>query len=777
MNAFMTKTLEFDQILTRVSVYAKTEHTKHVILSLSPTTDIQQIETMLSETESMVHIINRLSPLPLIEDYDISGLLKTLSVQQYLGLNELMVVKLFLSMEKDVFNYLNELKKLNIPLNQLGVYRDQLTSHHLLLGKMQDIIDDHGQIVDRASDELYRIRKAVIKLDKQLQEKLQKMLSDYGSYLNEPMIVLRNERFCIPVKEAFKNKVKGVIHDVSASKQTIYIEPEQTRQITQDIETLKALEKNEIERIIRTLCLDIILEIETISKNLNIFFILDTITAKARYARDINAIKPLVNQEQTIDLKHARHPLLDPKEVVPISLALDEHQKTILITGPNTGGKTVALKTLGLLTIMMQSGLLIPAAEASTLSIFNAVYADIGDEQSIMQSLSTFSSHMKKIINMLEHLDDKMLVLLDEIGSGTDPNEGVCLAISMLDAFMEKDIRMMVTTHYSELKMYAYEKRFVTTASVAFDKNTLKPLYYLQMKTTGSSHAFLIAQKLGLPKTILDQAQTLYAGRQSDLAKIMEKLNEEMLALEEQKEALVQEIESAHQLQKHYRALKEKLATEQTSIIEQTKKREEAKWQDLKEQAQDILNELSSKKVLTQPEYASIKNQLNKQPSHHQDYTASDEAFKVGDEVFITSYQQIGNIVALKENQARVVFGQFDLWFDLKILKKDFSQPKEKSKTVTRKKASSTTETPQKQGKLEIDLRGYRYEEVYPALDQAIDQAILSGMRTLRIIHGFGTGAVRKAVYAYIKDAPHIESSRFGGEGEGLNGVTIITLK
>ena len=776
MPTFMMKTLEFDLILNRICVYAKTEHTKQMILALEPDINIQKIEILLNETQSMVDIIARLSRMPLIDDYDISALLKSLSIKKYLNLNELIVVKLFFSMEKDIFNYFGELKKLNIPLNQLSTYRDQLTSHHRLLTMLRDATDDHGQVVDQASVELYRIRKAILKFDKQLQDRLHKMLSDYASYLNEPMIVLRNERFCIPVKEAYKNKIKGVIHDVSASKQTIYVEPEQTRQITQEIESLKAEEKHEIERIIQALSLEIYQEIETIKRNLETFFALDIISAKALYATEIKAVKPHINNEQIVDLKNARHPLLDPNEVVPISLSLNEVQKTILITGPNTGGKTVALKTLGLLTLMMQAGLLVPAEDTSNLSVFKAVYADIGDEQSIMQSLSTFSSHMKKIIDMLTHLDDHMLVLLDEIGSGTDPNEGVCLAISMLDAFMEKDIRMMVTTHYSELKMYAYEKKHVTTASVAFDKTTLKPLYFLQMKTTGSSHAFLIAKKLGLPTSILNQAQELYAGRQSDLAKIMEKLNEEMLALDWQKQSLEKEIESAHQLQRHYRLLKEKLAEDQENIMLKTKQREEAKWLDLKEKAQDILNQLSSKKALSQPEYASYKNKLNQRPDDVL-ITTNDEAFAVGDEVFITPYQQMGKIVAIKDDQARVLFGQFDLWFHTHDLKKEMSKPKKVVKETTRKKQSSEQSVPQKQAKLELDLRGYRYEEVYPALDQAIDQAILSGMRTLRIIHGFGTGAVRKAVYAYIKDAPHIASSRFGGEGEGLNGVTIITLK
>jgi DNA mismatch repair protein MutS2 len=773
---FMLKTLEFDTILNMVAAYAKTEYTKQQIIGLTPDVSLEKIAVMLDETDDMLSLIQRLGIIPLIEDFDISELLKLLSVRKYLSIKELMIIRLFLSMEKDVFNYFSELKRLNIGLGSIRVYFDEMTSHHPLLVLLRDKIDDQGLLFDDATPVLHNIRKQLQKKDKLLQERLQKCLSDYGSYLNDMMIVIRNDRFCIPVKEAFKHKVKGVIHDVSASKQTIYIEPEVTRQITADIETLKAEEKNEIEAIIRMLSLEVLKDVSTISINLRQLLKLDFITAKALYAKQTSAQRPNINDQQIVELKEARHPLLDPKEVVPIGLTLDHISRTILITGPNTGGKTVALKTLGLLTLMMQSGLLIPAKKESNLSVFKAVYADIGDEQSISQSLSTFSSHMKKIIDMLDHLDDHVLVLLDELGSGTDPNEGVCLAIAILDAFMEKDIRMMVTTHYSELKMYAYEKKGITTASVAFDKNTLKPLYYLQMKTTGSSHAFLIAQKLGLNQHVLSSAKTLYEGRQTDLAKVMEKLNEEMQAIEEEKKRLYDEIEASKEVQQHYQMLKEKLIKEKDAIILKTKTTEEKKWQELKSEAESLIKELSQKQHLSQPEYAKYKHQINK---HIVSEMSKDDSMdlKIGDEVYIKSYQQNGTIKAFKDDMVRVKFGMFDLWFEKSEL--TFAQKTDKIKTSKelRKQEKKTENQPGGQAKLELDLRGFRYEEVYEAIDQAIDQAILSGLSSLRIIHGFGTGAVRKAVHAYIKSSPHIKSHRFGGEGEGLNGVTVITLK
>jgi DNA mismatch repair protein MutS2 len=651
---------------------------------------------------------------------------------------------------------------------------DQLSSHKSLLSYMESKLDEDGVILDDATPKLASIRKDISRFEKQLQDKLQKILVDYSKYLNDQVIVMRNERFCIGVKEAFKNKIKGVIHDMSASKQTIYIEPEQTRQITAQIESLKVSEQKEIDIIIEDLSKEIQASYLTLKQNLDVFVHMDLIHAKAIYALDIDGHMPNINQDGFIQLISAKHPLLDQREAVPISLSLDKHLKTLLITGPNTGGKTVALKTLGLLTLMTQMGMLTPLNEASNIAIFDQVFADIGDEQSISQSLSTFSSHLTKIINMIKNMKDNTLVLLDEIGSGTDPNEGVALAISILESFKDYDARMMVTTHYSELKSYAYEQPQMTTASVAFDKQTLKPLYFLQMGTTGSSHAFLIARRLGLPEEIVEHALKLYEGRQTDLAKTMEKLNDEMLDLQKEKESLHIELSKVKEEKQHYQDIKNDLLKRQDDMIEKVKHKEETKWLKLREEAMDLINELQKKQSLSKPELADLKNKLNQSIGGDKSLYF-DESLNVGDEVFITSYQQYGTIIDIKDDLYVVKFGKFELSFDKSDLKKDKPKPSDKPKITQKQKLEEIK--PQKQGKLEVDLRGFRYEEVKPALDDAIDGAIISGLTTLRIIHGFGTGAVRKAVHSYIKSSPYIKEHRYGGEGEGLNGVTIVTLK
>lgn len=771
---FMTKPLELQTILEIIASKAKAKTIKDEILTLEPSTDLTFISRQLSEVSDMVSLIERQGILPLMDDYDIHQLIQYVGMDRVLTLSELLYIRLFLLMERDVIWYKKEAEKNRIPFGTLKDYMEALHHHESLLHYLDSKMDADGQILDDATPELMRIRRELHKLDKQIQDKLQKLLVDYSSYLNEFVIVIRNDRFCIPVKDAFKNKLKGIVHDVSASKQTVYIEPEATRQLTAERESLLVLEQKEIERIIYLMSEEVHQAKDSLKDNLDLFLVLDFNQAKALYAKQINASKPLINDRGHLALIQAKHPLLDQKTAVPIHVELNDNIRTLLITGPNTGGKTVALKTVGLLTLMVQSGLLIPASEMSQVAIFDQIFADIGDEQSILQSLSTFSSHLTKIIQMIEHVSDNTLVLLDELGSGTDPNEGVSLAMAIIDALTSSNIRMMVTTHYSELKSFAYEKPHMATASVAFDKQTLKPLYYLQMGTTGSSHAFLIARRLGLQEEVVKAAEKIYEGRQTDLAKIMEKLNDEMLYLEKEKERVAQEFEEANQEKRHYRVVKDKLLREQDQVIAKVKEKEEIKWQELRDEVMLILKDLQQKKTITNPELASIKYQINQTIESDNDLKIKDD-IEVGDDVFITSYQQYGKVKSVKDEDVRVVFGKFDLIFKKSDLRKE--EPKKSPQKTIRPKKTESHQEPVRKASLELDLRGYRFEEVKEAMDQAIDSAMLSGLSSMRIIHGFGSGAVRKAVHDYIKSSPYITSQRYGGEGEGLNGVTIITLK
>lgn len=772
---FMTKALELNLILEEVKKYAKSDTVREAILTLEPTTDLIMIQQNLNETYDMTSLIARNGNLPFLDDYDIDELINYSKLMRIYSIREILYIRLFLVMERDIIRYFKEARKNKISLFSIETYEENLKNHFPLLDYITSKMDEDGLILDQATPELMRIRKDIRRLEKSLQDKVQKLLVDYSSYVNEPVIVIRNDRFCIPIKEAFKNKIKGIIHDVSSSKQTVYIEPEATRQITAEIESLKILEEEEIQKILAMITEEVQKDSDTLKGNLDIFVALDFISSKARYAMTMQSIKPEINNEGLISLVSAKHPLLNQETAVPISLEFNDNIKTLLITGPNTGGKTVALKTVGLLTLMTQCGLLIPAKEGTKISVFDQVFADIGDEQSILQSLSTFSSHLNKIIKMIEEVKDNSLVLLDELGSGTDPNEGVSLAMAILEYFRKFDIRMMVTTHYSELKSYAYEQSHMATASVAFDKKSLKPLYYLQMGTTGSSHAFLIARRLGLKEEVVRNAEGLFKGRQTDLSKVMEKLNDEMAYLEKQKEKLRNEIILNRKEKESFISKREALIKEQDQVIEKIKEKETKKWEDLKDEVKLLISELKDKKELSNPEIAQIKYQLNQHVETEYDYRITDD-LEVGDLVFIIPYQQTGTIKSISKDQYRVIFGKFDLTFKASDLKKESKNTKP-SKKQEERPVKTQGSTPSKTASFELDLRGYRFEEVKDALDQAIDRALLSGLTQMRIIHGFGTGAVRKAVYDYIKSSPYITSHRYGGEGEGLNGVTIITLK
>jgi DNA mismatch repair protein MutS2 len=773
----MTKTLEFEDILKLITKYAHTDSTIKRITELKPNNQIDLVNQSLVETKDFLTMIERGSHCPLIDDFDIVQLFKYANKNITYSIYEFLQIRLFLSMEKDVISYIKYLKKLNISAGVISTYFDEIKSHYNLLESILDIIDLEGLIKDDASPLISRIRKDLVRYDKQLQEKLNKLVNDYQQSLSDHVIVMRNDRFCLCVKEQFKHKIRGITHDISASGQTVYIEPEQTRQITANIESLKAEEKNEINRLLYALSAEVQKFQPSLMHNLETFIDIDFIQSKALYAKSIDAIMPQINDNGCTSLINAKHPLLDQKIAVPISLSIDEKYKILLITGPNTGGKTVALKTLGLLTLMTQSGILIPASEKTQIAIFNQIFADIGDEQSIEQSLSTFSSHLTKIINMLKNVDDKTLIILDEIGSGTDPNEGVSLAIAMMNAFKKYDVRMLVTTHYAELKHYAFEQSDIQTASVAFDQESLKPLYYVQMGMTGSSQAFHIAHKLGLADDVINDAKYIYSNKQTDVAKMMDKLNALMIQNEDQKNKLEEQNKLLQEKINTYDKLRHDFIKSQDQVIENIKQKELQKWQSLQEEARTVIKELEQKQNLSKPESAKYKHQL-KQGLEKEDYLIVEDELKKGDSVFIKSYQQYGLITQVKNDRYKVKFGNFELTFDINDLVKD-KAPKKKKQTIAknRKPKQENHVTPEKTSLMRLDLRGFRYEEVYEAIDKAVDQALLSGLHEITVIHGFGTGAVKNAVYAYINQSSLIKSHRFGREGEGLMGVTILTLK
>src|SRR5690554_4921215 len=678
---FSTKTVEFDVIKQKITSFAYSKAAKEHLISLVPSKNFFEVKQMLNETNDLLNIIARYGNIPFLENFDNNILSNDKRVERVYSLEELLYFKLFLKMTIEIDYYFK---------NNLKDYKSQyikpivnLTNHTKLYNNLNDTFNDYGEIYDTATKDLKDIRTKIRNLDNNLTKRMNELLKKYSDYLSEGVVVIRNGRSCLSVKDTYKNKIKGVIHDISASKQTVFIEPEVSLQIMADIELHKILESKEIIKILSNLTNIVNSSYDILLEDFNCLINLDIINAKARYSLKNDYIKPHINNLGKINLIKAKHPLLPKDEVVPIDLSLNKENNTLLITGPNTGGKTVTLKTVGLLTMMIQSGILVPVNIESELAVFNNVFIDIGDEQSIINSLSTFSSHISKIISFIDNLTDNSLVLLDELGSGTDPNEGVALAIAIIEEFQRKDIRLIVTSHFSELKTYAYEKSGISLSSVAFDEKTLKPLYYLEHGIIGQSHARLIAERLGMKKSVIEEANFNFMKRETELAKIIDKLSSEKQALNEEKKRL-SELELSYQEKlKDLNTTKDRLISEQNDVLKKIRLNEEKKWQEKTKEVNELIKIVEEDELTKKHHIASLKGAIN--TPLDKKIIKNEEKINVGDHVYISSYSQYGYVLSITNNKYLVKFGIFELEFkkeDIELVKET---KKEKPKVVKQK--------------------------------------------------------------------------------------------
>src|SRR5690554_7519660 len=664
--SFSIKTVEFDVIKQQIQSFAYSKAAKNHLLNLVPSKNFFDVEKMINETNELTSIIARFGNIPFLESFDNTILSNNKRVERIYSIEELLYFKLFLKMtlEIDLYfkNSLKEYKSIYIkPLINIS-------NHNKLYNNLNDTFNDYGEIYDTATKDLKDIRIKIRNLDANLTKRMNELLKKYSDYLSEAVVVVRNGRSCLAVQEGFKNKVKGVIHDISASKQTVFIEPEVSLQIMADIELNKILENKEIIKILSNLTNIVNSSYDILLEDFNCLINLDIINAKARYSLKNDYIKPHINNLGKINLIKAKHPLLPKDEVVPIDLSLNKENNTLLITGPNTGGKTVTLKTVGLLTMMIQSGILVPVNIESELAVFNNVFIDIGDEQSIENSLSTFSSHITKIISFINNLTNNSLVLLDELGSGTDPNEGVALAIAIIEELQKKDIRLIVTSHFSELKTYAYEKANIKLASVAFDIKTLKPLYHLEHGIIGQSHARLIAERLGMKKDVINHANNLFMQRETELAKIIDKLSLEKQALNEEQKRIKKLEEKYLNELTNLNKTKEKLINEQNQTLEKIKEEEIKKWEEKVKEVNEIIKIIEEEKNVKPHHVADLKGSIN--IGINNEVIKDEEELKKGDQVFIIPYQQYGYIINIENNKYLVKFGNFELEFKNKDLTK-----------------------------------------------------------------------------------------------------------
>ena len=641
-----------------------------------------------------------------------------------------------------------------------------------------------GKVLDDASAKLKGIRQSIKTNESRIRERLHHITKTKSKMLSDAIVTIRNNRYVLPVKQEYKGAIGGIVHDQSSSGQTLFMEPKAIIDLNNDLQQHYVKEQHEIDLILQKLSAEIAEHTESLSVNLQLIAKTDFIFARGRLAAKMKASKPLLNHEGIIDLKQVRHPLISMEEVVASDISLGEEYQAIVITGPNTGGKTVTLKTIGLCILMAQSGLQIPAFDGGRLAIFKKVYADIGDEQSIEQNLSTFSSHMTNIVNIMEQVDDSSIVLFDELGAGTDPQEGAALAMSLLDEVIARGARVVATTHYPELKAYGYNRKQVMNASVEFDVESLRPTYRLLMGIPGRSNAFEISERLGLDDAIIHAAKE-YIGIDSKNVKNM------IMALENTRKQAEKELTVANDFLDEAETLKLDLEKAWKSFEQKRdqlyKNAEDKAQQALKkarEEASVIVDEvrkMSEHAHFKEHEWITAKKMLEEaQPELVKDnkkthiQAAENVNFEIGDEIKHRTLDQTGQIIDQKnQNEFVIQIGMMKITAKKKDLifvkKKKDERPEPVSHVLTNASSSHV--------KTELDLRGERYENALHQLEKYIDDALLSGYPRVTIIHGKGTGTLRKGVEQFIKTHPHISSYRLGNQNEGGSGVTVAELK
>lgn len=778
MNKKILDILEFDKVKQLFEPYLQTEQGEMELAALTPTDKKESIETAFMELEDMEQILLEEPRFAVSTIQDVRPVAKRLEMEAALNIDELLALKAVLRVTHELKNFYDNLE--NVRLERLNRLFDNLVDLPRLQGGLQ-AINEGGFVESFASEKLAKIRRRIQENEHQVREILQDLLKSKADMLADAVIASRNGRNVLPVKNTYRNRIAGVVHDISASGNTVYIEPRAVVNLNEEIANHRADERYEIIQILEELSDTLRPHAAEIANNAWIIGHLDLIKAKYRFMRDCKAVVPEVSNNRSIQLLQLRHPLIE--NAVANDLHFSEDLTEIVITGPNTGGKTIMLKTLGLAQIMAQSGLPILADPGSRVGIFSQVFADIGDEQSIEQSLSTFSSHMTNIVSILNQVDTASLILLDELGAGTDPQEGAGLAIAILEDLRLRGIKTMATTHYPELKAYGIETAGVQNASMEFDTASLRPTYRFMQGVPGRSNAFEIARRLGLSETIIQDAMKM-TNTDNDVNQIIEKLEAQTLESRKRLDT-IQEVEQENlKFNRALRKLYNELTRERETEL--NKAREEAKEiVDMALSESDrILQGLHAKSQLKPHEIIEAKAQLKKLAPETVDLSKNKvlkkakkaRAPKVGDEILVISYGQRGTLVKqLKDGRWEAQVGLIKMTleekeFNLIKAEKEAAQPKKRQVNVVKR---SNTSGP----RARLDLRGKRYEEAMQELDGFIDQALLNNMAQVDIIHGIGTGVIREGVTKYLRRNKHVKSFEYAPQNAGGSGATIVTFK
>lgn len=792
MNEKALKTLEYTKIRDMLTAKALSPMGKEMCAELEPICDIAEITQKQKETTEAVNMALKKGRLPLGGIKDIRRQLERALAGGTLAIDELMAVGEFLYVCRKVKNYSKQENKADV-FPVLEKYFELVKPINSVENEITRCILNEQEISDDASSGLRAVRREIRNANGSIRDKLNTIIysAAYKTMLQDTVITIRNDRYCVPVRAEYQSSFPGMVHDRSNTGSTVFMEPTAVIQLNNKIKELQSREKEEIEKILAELTSLVAENADIIEADMNVIAYLDFVFAKAELSLKMNGSEPNFNTNGIIDIRKGRHPLLDENNVVPIDINLGRTFNTLLITGPNTGGKTVALKTLGLFTLMGQAGLHIPAFDSSELAVFDEVFADIGDEQSIEQSLSTFSAHMTNIVRILDNVTPNSLVLFDELGAGTDPTEGAALAMAIIQLLHKMNVRTAVTTHYSELKVYALSTEGVENACCEFNVETLRPTYKLLIGIPGKSNAFAISKKLGLPDYVIDSAKNFISSENV-------KFEDVITDLEISKKSVIYEQERAEQYRKEAERLKNEVEAQRTKINEQKEKiladaREKARevYQQAKEESDRIIKELNkaAREKANQNKLNEKRSELKTKVSDMDELIEKSRRKKVaavkpiknlkaGDNVYVVSFDRTGVAMSAPDSNGEVMVqcGNMKIKVPLSELTY-YEAPKE-----TKKNSSKNVSSKVRAGKsqfiaTEIDCRGQNVEEGLGNIDKYLDDAYLAGLTTVTIIHGKGTGVLRAAVQKYLRTNPHVKSFRPGVFGEGEMGVTVVELK
>jgi DNA mismatch repair protein MutS2 len=789
MDSAVLRTLEYNKFIDLLADKASSALGKELVHQLLPKSELDEVKTALDETGEAFSVLQTAQP-PFGGIRDIREFVRKAHMGMVLADYEFVDIISTMYAMRNIKRFFKELT-----LEDEAIVLPQWAKSIEILGQLennlQNVIDEHGQMRDDASVELKRIRREIKSSHGRIKDRLNSVLhaSEYQKYFQDAIITMRSDRYVVPIKQEYRQFFPGIVHDQSASGSTLFIEPMAIVDLNNDVKQLIVAKKRERERILKSLSLQVAKYKGVLEENCRLLALFDFTFAKAKLAQDMQAVQPILNDNGYTDLKQARHPLIDKEKIVPIDIKLGREFHTLLITGPNTGGKTVSMKTLGLHVLMAQSGCFLPALSGSEISIYRNVFADIGDEQSIEQSLSTFSAHMTHLVKILNQVEYEDLLLLDELGSGTDPEEGAALAMSILEQLMGIGAKVVATTHYSELKTFAYAQDGIENASVEFDINSLRPTYRLLIGVPGASNAFAISQRLGLPESLIIRAKQLIKADHAQFSNVLNTLESEKLMYEQRNADISERQQKVMQLEQKIITMKEELAKrkeqvmrkakeDSAALVRKTRRESEQIIKSLKEQFND--QGIQKRQDAIEAARAKIKEGVDRTTTAALKQKAYNKPVKVdglmaGDVVYVTTLDQKGTVLSAKGKTIEVQLGSMKM--NVKAAHCMFVESAPKEKPASKQEKSRGFVQKASEVRREIDIRGMMVDEAENVLGKYIDDAVMSGLSQILIIHGKGTGALRKGIQAYLKTHSNVLTSSMGDINEGGSGVTVVELK